>query len=249
MTRHGRCAGFTYWFSAPFKQLFLLLTFSLFSTLAQSAITLTTSSANNDGNFTLSWTADGNTQFFLYNNGVKVSMGGVTSHSLSNLDAGTYTYRVDGCYSFGCAYPSSYTLSNSVVVTVTESGTTVLSVSAALSGGDFTLSYVTNDPVYNVGRLSVYENGTYIGLTTNAKLDVVNKPIGTYSYYLRNCSPAGCSPNSNSLTVTVIKDAEQGETLYRYDALGRLVTVDDHENGLVIYEYDAAGNRKAVANN
>jgi YD repeat-containing protein len=249
MTIHRRCVGLTYWFSTPFKQLFLLLTFTLFSTLAQSAITLTTNSANNDGNFTLSWTADGNNQFFLYNNGMKVSMGGATSHALSNLDAGTYTYQVDGCYSFGCGYPKSYTLSNSVVVTVTESGTTVLSLSATQSGGDFTLFYVTNDPVHYAGRLNVYENGTYIGSTTNAKLDVVNKPIGTYSYYLRNCNPGGCYPNSNALTVSVIKDAEQGETLYRYDVLGRLVTVDDHENGLVIYEYDAAGNRKAIANN
>lgn len=223
---------------------------ALFSSTALSAITLSTSSTNNTGNFTLSWTAGGNNQFYLYKDGVQVFLGANTSHSLSNLTPGTYTYQVDGCYSQGCAYPSSYTLSNSIVVTVTAASLTVLTVNATLSGGDFTLSYTTGDPVYVSGKLSVYQsNGTYVGSTTNASLTIVGKPVGTYSYYLRNCNPGMCYPNSNTVTVEVIKEAQLGETLYKYDTLGRLVRVDDYENGLTIYEYDKAGNRKAVVNN
>lgn len=51
------------------------------------------------------------------------------------------------------------------------------------------------------------------------------------------------------MTVEVIKEAQVGETIYKYDALGRLVRVDDYENGLINYEYDKAGNRKTVTNN
>jgi YD repeat-containing protein len=231
------------------KRLFLLLTLFLFSSLAQSSITLTSSSTQNEGDLALSWSTGSNNQFYLYQDGVKVFLGSQTSHTLTNLSPGTYKFQIDGCYSQGCAYPSSYTLSNTLTVRVNAQGGTTLTASAPISGGDFILSYTTIDPVYYMGRLSVYENGTYIGNTTDATIDIVGKPVGTYSYYLKNCNPGGCYPNSNTVTITVIKEAQVGETLYRYDALGRLVRVDDYENGLVIYEYDATGNRKAVANN
>jgi YD repeat-containing protein len=228
------------------KQSGILLSLLFVASVAHSAISLTTTSTNTTGDFTLSWTAGGNNQFYLYKDGVQVFLGLATTHTLSNLAPGTYVYQVDGCYSQGCAYPSSYTLSNSVTVTVTSASLIELSANANLSGGDFTLSFTTGYSEYTAGVAAVYQNGSYIGKTTNATLNVVGKSVGTYSYYVRSCNPGGCHPNSNTVTVEVIKEAQQGETIYKYDALGRLVRVDDYENGLVIYEYDKAGNRKAV---
>lgn len=156
----------------------------LLSSAAYGAITLSTSSTNNTGDFTLSWSAGSDNIFYLYRDGVQVLGGPNTSHALTNVSPGTYVYQVNGCYSQGCAYPSSYTISNSVTVTVTAASLTVLTVDSTQSGGDFTLSYTTGDPVYYAGKLSVYQNGTYIGYTTNASFSVVGKPVGTYSYYL-----------------------------------------------------------------
>ncbi|PKG93464.1 hypothetical protein, partial [Paraglaciecola sp. MB-3u-78] len=64
------------------KRLFLLLTLFLFSSLAQSSITLTSSSTQNEGDLALSWSTGSNNQFYLYQDGVKVFLGSQTSHTL-----------------------------------------------------------------------------------------------------------------------------------------------------------------------
>jgi len=155
--------------STIIKQSLLLLTLTLFSSVVWSAIVLSSNTTANTGNVTLYWSSDRQNQFFIYENGKQVGTGAQTTFSLSNKSPGTYIYRVEGCNSYGCAYPSYYRISNNLTVTI--------------NGG---------------------------------------------------------SGESN---------AQQRQTLYRYDALGRLILVDDYDNGLRDYDFDKAGNRTSVGNN
>lgn len=100
----------------------MLLTLSLFSNLTWSAITLSSDTTNNEGNFTLTWTKGGELQFFIYENGAQIGATGTPTHTISNLQPGTYSYRVYGCSSRSCSNPSLYTVSNGIMITVTSSG-------------------------------------------------------------------------------------------------------------------------------
>jgi hypothetical protein len=97
----------------------------------------------------------------------------------------------------------TYLLTFLLLVAHQVSAGTTLTSTTNTSTGNFTLSYTTTDPTYYTGHLSVYENGVYIGYTTNGALAISGRTPGSYSYYLRNCYPGGCYDNSNTVTVTI----------------------------------------------
>jgi YD repeat-containing protein len=101
------------------NRLILILVLFL-SSFTVSAITLTSSSSADPSNITLSWTRGNDNQFFVYDNDVQIGSTTTSSLNLTNLTLGTHNFQVKGCSSRGCAYPSSYTLSNILTVVIAE---------------------------------------------------------------------------------------------------------------------------------
>lgn len=98
---------------------------ALFSsiTLAQSFSLSTSETTSNDGNFTLSWSGVyGMSAFPIFKDGEHVATvgGGQYSYTFDGVVDGTYTFRVEGCNSYGCQdlTKNNQAVSNNVSVNV-----------------------------------------------------------------------------------------------------------------------------------
>jgi YD repeat-containing protein len=253
------------------KGLFVLfLFFCMLKAAAAAAFTLSASTPDSAGNFTLTWTqpTNGNTYYILYeynsatNQETGLYSGYARTFSL-NRPVGTHYFFVRA---MGRG-PSVQTPTVSVVITA-PLPTVVTGLAASSNLGTVNLSWnaSSNTKYYT---LSYGKNGTYTKSLTvsGTTAPPTNKTIvftapsdkGNWSFRIRACNATNqCSSYSSSISVLVdlhVPSAcQNGSALssasasvtYAYDALGRLTKVLDSRNCDRDYEYDAAGNRKVV---
>lgn len=132
-----------------------------------------------------------------------------------------------------------------------------LNLPTTSSTGTFTVSYSANTHHY-VSFLEVASDGKATPIGTDASGSdsgslTISKPEGVYRYQLRLCERVTLGQAGNctytpvrSISVSQSSAGEAMDTVYTYDALGRLKTTK--ENGALKsgYCYDDAGNRKLV---
>lgn len=138
-----------------------------------------------------------------------VDTGPATSVNVPGVTEGTYYVRVRSLTSSGASAPS-----NEVVVTVGASGgggggslTAPSNLSASVSGSTVALSWQASGPVsgyrIEVGRGPGQTNVAVVDAGPATTVGVTGVTEGTYYVRVRGLSPAGVSPPSNEVIVTV----------------------------------------------
>ncbi|MDX5407057.1 MAG: RHS repeat protein [Chromatiaceae bacterium] len=250
--------------------LWLFIVFCLFKSGAAIAFTLSASTPDSNGNFTLTWTppTNGNTYYLGYQQSTTTSQdtgvyGGYARTVSLNRPVGTYYFYVRA---MGRA-PTVQTSTVKVVVPAplppkvtglvasNNLGTVNLRWNASSNATTYVLSYGKNGSYSK--SLAIYGNVTP---PTN-KTIVFAAPAdkGNWSFRVRACNSTNqCSSESSPVIVLVdlhvpsacqngsVLSSTNASITYSYDALGRLTKVLDSRNCDRDYEYDAAGNRKVV---
>jgi hypothetical protein len=176
--------------------------------------------------------------------------GSLQTRTLSVSATGTYYFRVRACRT---------------TVTYTNCSDWRISPGMAASlppvPGSFTAPAANTSGAYavswggisGVDRYTLQErigsrNWTTVQDTAATSRSFSGKGNSRYSYRVRACAAVGCSAYTAAQTVNVTR-ARTGaatETVYEYDALGRLQFIGDSLNSNRDFDYDSAGNRTAV---
>lgn len=161
------------------------------------------------GTIQVTWTAsDTATQYVLQekiNGGGwnSVYTGSATRASLIANGTGGHTYQVQACNAGGC---SGFTVSATLLVTITPASAPALSVPSSSSTGSYTVSWtsVSNAESYDLQQSS--DGGTWSTVKRGAvtSVSITGMGSGNYSYRVFACA-SGCGPSSaiKSIAVTV----------------------------------------------
>jgi hypothetical protein len=209
------------------------------------------------GSYTVSWGA---------------ASGSVTAYDLDiRKDSGSYSDRYDGNSLSTAASVSEtgtyYFRVRACRTTVTYTNCSDWRISPGMAAslppvpGSFTAPAANTSGAYavswggisGVDRYTLQErigsrNWTTVQDTAATSRSFSGKGNSRYSYRVRSCAAVGCSAYTASQTVNVTR-ARTGaatETVYEYDALGRLQFIGDSLNSNRDFDYDSAGNRTAV---
>ena len=188
----------------------------------------------------------------------------VTYKSFVKAVTGVYDYRIahsSPCYYY-CPNGTSFVYYSAIDST---NVTVVNGVKPSYPGnvqgpsndndGVFAITWLApNDIVdsYNVQQL--YNNGSWysVGTTDKTVMWMTGRANGNYKYRVRSCNGNGCGSYSTYFygQVSVYLNASSNVNItYKYDELGRLISVVDSKSGSSAFTYDDAGNRVEVTTN
>ena len=211
-----------------------------------------------DGSFTVSWgAASGSvTKYDLDISrgscGYSDEYDGLSRSKEVNVsESGTYRFQVRACNKVASFESCSGWRTSSDAVTSKPPVPVSLAVPGTSSNGEYSVSWnvITGVNKYTLQERTGDRDWTTVQDTVATSKNFSGKDNSRYSYQVRSCGDFGCSDYSSSKTINVVRErtGTATETLYHYDALGRLQFVNDTVNGNRDFDYDSAGNRTAVA--
>lgn len=251
--------------------IFLTMIAFIFSSYAVASYTLN-APASSSGSYTVTWSNTSGSYYTLQerrdggNWQDVLTSTTVTSKAFTKAVTGIYDYRIEHripCYYY--CYNGSYNLYHSSIdttnVTVTNGALPSYpnNVGGPSNDNDGVFAITWEAPADIVDSYTVQQKvngGSWytIGSTDKTVMWMTGKSNGSYRYRVRSCNNNGCGSYSyyfnyqGSVTVSINASAPVSIT-YKYDELGRLVSVIDSKSGSSEFTYDDAGNRVEVTTN
>lgn len=132
--------------------------------------------------------------------------------SASDKSVGSYSYRISACNAAGCGPQSAVVITQ---VIQPPASAPVLSVPFQSLDGTYPISWssVGSATSYRLEENANSNGWTQILESESVTTTLVGKGYGGYSYRVRACNAAGCSPYSSAAAITVILIPTQAPTL------------------------------------
>lgn len=226
--------------------------------------------STSSGSYTVTWSNPNGSVYTLQerrNNGEWVdslTSTSVTYKTLNKAVSGTYDYRIMHavpCYHY-CPngnYFIYYSAIDSTNVTVLNGVKprypSNIQGPSNDNDGVFPITWVTpNDIVDSYDVQQRVNNGAwyYVGSTDKTVMWMTDRGNGSYKYRVRSCNSNGCGSYSTYFYGQVYVSHNTSASVnitYKYDELGRLISVADAKSGYSQFTYDDAGNRVEVTTN
>lgn len=156
---------------------------------AQPTITSGTSSPL--GTYTLAWNSSSRATRYEWRKGTDgwSNVGTNRTAYITNLPIGNTQFEVRACNTTGCSSAANKTV-------VVGPSTPALQLPTTNTSGNYELSW---NPVTNAGYYEWRENAGNWNSSTSTRVTFSNKPVGTYTYYVRACvTNLGCGSSSNA---------------------------------------------------
>lgn len=171
--------------------------------------TLVAPGYSSSGSYTASWTAVSlATRYELQERigagaWVLIQDTAAVSRAFSGKAANSYDYRVRGCSAATCGNWSAVV---TVMVELAPASAPSLSVPTSGLNGGYTVSWGSVAAASSYVLQQSFNGGAWTDVYTGAAFSKVfsGQGAGSYSYAVKACNPAGCGPNSNVGTVSVI---------------------------------------------
>ena len=159
------------------------------------------------GSVTLTWTAAGaanryELQQLRGGNWLGLYNGTALTYVASNLQTGSYQYRVRGCREV-CGDWSNIA---AVAVELPPSGVPSVTTPATAYNGSYTISWTASNgaATYELQESANGGSWTLVQNTAARSLAISGKPTGSFGYRVRACNPVGCTGYTATATTAVV---------------------------------------------